>query len=168
MSHLDWSSYAVSVANATPPYPPEHDPAKAAAKRIISALYPDVTISIDSSGEVTGVASFAPEKEHTGAPGWVQGGLSATVLDFVSARIAGAALDSRIATGTLDLRYRQPVLIAGGPYEVRGSCLPTSSMTVRVRAAIMSAEGRPLVEANGLFIAVNRDDPDNVVPRTAE
>lgn len=133
----------------------------------MSALYPDVAISVDASGEVTGTASFSPQKEHTGAPGWVQGGLSATVLDFVSARIAGAALDSRIATGTLDLRYRQPVLIAGGPYDVRGSCTPSSSLTVRVRAAIMSPDGRPLVEADGLFIAVNRDDPNNVVSADA-
>ena len=133
-----------------------NDPAKAAAKRIMSALYPDVDIAPQPSGGIKGTAIYTPEKEHTGAPGWVQGGLSATVLDFVSARIAKAALDSSIATGTLELRYRQPVLIDGGPYQVVGSCDAPHSRTVRVTAAIMSPEGRPLVEASGLFVAVTR------------
>ncbi len=123
----------------------------------MSALYPDVAIERQPSGGVTGRAVYSPENEHTGAPGWVQGGLSATVLDYVSARIAKAALDSSIATGTLELRYRPPVLIDGGPYEVVGSCEPPHSRTVRVSAAIMSHEGRPLVEASGLFVAVTRN-----------
>lgn len=133
-----------------------NDPAKAAARRIMSALYPDVSIERQESGRVIGTATYTPEKEHTGAPGWVQGGLSATVLDFVSARIAKAVLDSSIATGTLEIRYRQPVLIDGGPYQVIGSCDAARSRTVRVTTAIMSGEGRPLVEATGLFVAVTR------------
>ncbi len=125
----------------------------------MSALYPNVTITVEPSGQVFGTAVYAPEREHTGAPGWVQGGLSATVLDFISARVAGAALNSRIATGTLDLRYRQPVLIREGPYDVVGSCTPTNARTVRVHAAIRSSQGRPLVESSGLFVAVIRDEP---------
>lgn len=123
----------------------------------MSALYPDVNIARQSNGAFSGSATYAPEKEHTGAPGWVQGGLSATVLDFVSARVAGAALNSSVATGTLDLRYRQPVLIDGGPYAVVGSCDDPSGRTVRVRAAILSAQGHPLVESNGLFVAFVRE-----------
>lgn len=152
-------SSSLPPSKENPESQPSPDPAKAAVKRIMSALYPDVTISTATSGEVTGVATFAPEKEHTGAPGWVQGGLSATVLDFVLARVAGAALDSRIATGTLDLRYRQPVLIEGGPYQVVGSCTPKNAKTVRVEGAILSIDGRPLVEASGLFVGVIRDKP---------
>ena len=94
----------------------------------MSALYPEVTTSTEAAGMITGRATFAPQKEHAGAPGWVQGGLSATVLDFVSARVAKAALDSSVATGTLDLKYRQPVLIDGGPYEV---CLLYTSPSPR-------------------------------------
>ena len=125
----------------------------------MSALYPElehVTVSEDD-GIVSGFTTYQPEREHTGAPGWVQGGLSATVLDFVSARIAKAALDSSVATGTLDLRYRQPVLIAGGPFRVEGVTEKRYSRTVRVNAAILDAEGVPLVESSGLFVAVVRD-----------
>lgn len=127
-----------------------------ALRRVLRPLYPKVTISSDADEAIHGQALFVPEPEHVGAPGWVQGGLSATVLDYVSARIANAALSSRVATGTLDLRYRQPVLLDGGPYRVEGSAPVPSGRTVRVTSAILDIDGRPLVEATGLFVAVER------------
>ena len=128
-------------------------------RRVLWPLYPPVDIVVgqdDHHTMITGHATFHPQPEHVGAPGWVQGGLSATVLDFVAARIAKAALESRVATGTLDLRYRQPVLLDGGPYRVEGTAPVPRGRTVRVDAAILDAADRPLVEASGLFVAVER------------
>lgn len=129
---------------------------RSSVKRVMSALYPEVVISATEDG-FEGSATYHPQKEHTGAPGWVQGGLAATVLDFVSARVARRALDSPVATGTLDLRYRQPVLIDGGPYEVIGTAEGARSRTVRVSSAIVNSSGHHLVEATGLFVAVTRE-----------
>lgn len=126
----------------------------AAARRIMRALYPAVATSGSVGSAVSGHADFHPQPEHVGAPGWVQGGLSSTVLDYVCARLASAALGMKVATGTLDLRYRQPVLLEGGPYRVEGSTEVPRSRTVRVSAAIHSPDGRPLVEAKGLFVGV--------------
>lgn len=128
--------------------------ARAVAERIMWSLYPHVEIDGGAGLVTTGRARFAPEPEHVGAPGWVQGGLSATVLDFVCARLASAALDMRTATGTFDLRYRQPVMLEGGPYVVEGSTEEPKSRSVRVHAAIVSPQGRPLVEASGLFVGI--------------
>lgn len=134
------------------------DPATRAAiaaqegERIMRALYPTVELTGSVGTIVSGFTQFSPQPEHVGAPGWVQGGLSATVLDYFCARLASAALDMKVATGTLDLRYRQPVLLSGGPYRVEGESELPRSKTVRVRGAIVSAEGRPLVEATGLFV----------------
>lgn len=123
-------------------------------ERIMRALYPEVE-TVGLVGEiVSGSASFLPQPEHVGAPGWVQGGLSATVLDYLCARMASAALGMKVATGTLDLRYRQPVLLDGGPYRVEGTTEQPRSKTVRVSGAILSSEGRPLIEATGLFVGV--------------
>lgn len=116
------------------------------------ALYPTVTISGVAGDLVTGSAVFSPQPEHVGAPGWVQGGLSATVLDYICARVASAALSMKVATGTLDLRYRQPVLLDGGPYRLTAETDQPRSKSVRVRGAILSQEGRPLIEATGLFV----------------
>lgn len=124
---------------------------------MLSHLYPPATISADEASQVvSGFVIFTPQPEHAGAPEWVQGGLSATVLDYLSARIANEALSSKVATATLDLRYRQPVRLDGGPYRVEGSAPISASRTTRVRAAIVSADGRPLVEASGLFVAMER------------
>lgn len=130
------------------------DALAAASRRIMMALYPTVDVVGGPGRATTGRATFSPQPEHVGAPGWVQGGLSAAVLDYVCARLASSALDMKIATGTLDLKYRQPVLLDGGPYVVEGSTEEPKSRSVRASAAILSAEGRPLVEARGLFIGV--------------
>lgn len=135
-------------------YSDDLESASAATERVMRALYPSVSSALAEDGSAEGQATFTPQPEHVGAPGWVQGGLSATVLDFVCARLASEALSMKVATGTLDLRYRQPVLLSGGPYVVSGRTEVPRSRSVRVRAAILSAEGRPLIEANGLFVGV--------------
>jgi len=118
-------------------------------RRVLAALRPRVT-----TNGLVGSATFQPEVEHRGAPGWVHGGLTAAVLDYFCAQIARSALDMRVATGTLDLRYRQPVTLDGGPYAVVGTADRPGSKTVRVRAAINDDAGRPLTEANGLFVGI--------------
>lgn len=119
-----------------------------AIRRFLIGLHPKVTIE----GR-RGTALFVPEPEHRGAPGWVHGGFLATILDHAGARIANAVLDSSVATGTLDLRYRQPVLLAGGPYPIAGEAITVGSRTARIEVAILSPEGRPLTEGTGLFVA---------------
>ena len=99
---------------------------------------------------------YVPDPEHRGAVGWVHGGFAATVLDHFCARIASAALGARVATGTLDLRYRQPLPLDGGPFPIVGSAGTPGARTVRVEASIRSPEGRPLTEARALFVAVGR------------
>lgn len=122
--------------------------------RIMRGLYPEVITTGGPGRPCSGEAMFQPQPEHAGAPGWMQGGLSATVLDFFCARLAGASLSMGVATATLDLRYRQPVLIDGGPYRISGSTEQPRSKSVHVRGAILSADGHPLVEADALFVGV--------------
>ena len=115
--------------------------------RVLMALYPKVVIDGSSA-----VASFQPQPEHRGNSGWLQGGMAATVLDHVSARAASAALGQRVVTGTLDLRYPRPVSLDDGPYRVEARAARPRGRMVRVSAAIVDAEGRPLVQAKGLFL----------------
>ncbi len=121
----------------------------AALARVLGALRPEVTV-VD--GVATG--SFRPEPEHRGNPGWLHGGLAATVLDHLCARTAAAALGQRVVTGTLDLRYPRPVVLADGPFGLRAEHDPPRGRMVRVRGAILDAEGAPLVEAKALFVTL--------------
>ena len=127
------------------------DTATELLRRVLLGLHPEV-----STDGVTGSARFEPLPEHQGAPGWVHGGFLATVLDHFCARIARAALDGRVATGTLDLRYRQPVLLDGGPYVLDGTAEAPRGRTVHVHAVVLGPDGRVRTEAKGLFVRVQR------------
>lgn len=117
--------------------------------RVFAALHPTVTVS----GSV-GTAAFHPQPEHRGNPGWLHGGMAATVLDHLCARTAAAALGTKVVTGTLELRYPQPVELDGGPYELRAEHDPARGRMVRVRGAILDGDGRPMVEAKALFVTL--------------
>lgn len=108
-------------------------------------------------GTWTAAALFDPLPEHRGNAGWLHGGLAATVLDHVCARAGSAALGQRVVTGRLDLRYRAPVLLADGPFDVVATAAVARSRTVQVRGAIQAGDGRSLVEARSLFVALGPD-----------
>lgn len=114
--------------------------------RVFGALHPEVTID-----GLVATASFRPQPELRGVAGWLHGGMAATVLDHVSARCAAAALDHRVVTGRLDLRYRHPVPLGDGPYQVWAEASAVRRRTVRVQAAIRSSDGLELVGSKALF-----------------
>lgn len=119
--------------------------------RVVTALHP--TLERDGS---TVRGRFQPQPEHRGIPGLLHGGLAATVLDHVAARAASGALGERVVTARLDLRYRRPVPLGGGPYTVEATAEPRRGRRVRVRAALCDERG-PLVEARALFLAATGD-----------
>ena len=81
--------------------------------------------------------------------------MAATVLDHLCARTASAALGGvRVVTGTLDLRYPRPVLLNAGPYELWAEHDRARGRMVRVRGAILDSDGKPMVEAKAMFIAL--------------
>lgn len=121
-----------------------------AVERVLRGLRPHIEIV-----EGVAVATFEPEPEHRGRPGWLHGGFAAAVLDHVCAGAATSALGRRVVTGRLDLRYPGPVAIDGGPYRVEAAAEPPRGRTVRVVGRILGTGGRRLVEAGGLFIAID-------------
>lgn len=129
--------------------PAEHETASGAIERVMMALHPAVEI-IDK----TAVGMFYPQPEHRGNPGWLHGGLAATVLDHVCARAASAALGQRVVTGKLDLRYPKPVTLADGPYRVEATAEESRGRMVWVNGAILDHDGRPMVEARTLFVTL--------------
>ena len=123
------------------------DQADAELARVFAALHPVVT---QAAGRTSAV--FEPQPEHRGNPGRLHGGMAATVLDHVSARCAAIALGQRVVTARLDLRYRHPIPLDGGPYTVEAEASPPRRRTVQVRAAILGQNRRRLVEGRSLFV----------------
>jgi acyl-coenzyme A thioesterase PaaI-like protein len=120
--------------------------------RVLGALRPEVELDGPA-----GRAWYRPEPEHRGVPGWLHGGMAATLLDHVCARTAARALGAPVVTGTLDLRYRRPVSLDHGPYPVEATAGRARGRMVRVTGALRDRGGFRLVEARGLFVL--RPDP---------
>lgn len=120
-----------------------------ALDRVIGGLHPEFEID-----GLTARAIYRPEPEHRGNPGWLHGGNAAILLDHICARAAANALGTRVVTGTLDLRYRRPVPLGGGPYRLEATADASRRRTVRVTGAIRDADGAPLVEAKALFVTL--------------
>lgn len=120
-------------------------------------------------GEET-VAQFTPEPFHIAIPGYVYGGLIASIIDChgtgtaaaAAAKNAGRDLDDdpafRFVTASLQVDYLRPTPL-GVPLEVRGSVEEVSGRKVIVRATV-SAEGE--VCARGRVVAVQM--PEHLVP----
>lgn len=118
--------------------------------RVFSALHPTITVLGDTAS-----GSFQPQPEHRGNPGWLHGGMAATVLDHLCARTASSALGGvRVVTGTLDLRYPRPVPLDEGPYGLWAEHDAARGRVVRVRGAILGSDGKPMVEAKAMFVAL--------------
>ncbi|MEM9563826.1 MAG: PaaI family thioesterase [Actinomycetota bacterium] len=124
--------------------------AGAEVERVIRGLRPHIDI-VDG----VAVATYEPQGEHRGRPGWLHGGFAATLLDHVCAGAATAALDRPVVTGRLDVRYPSPVPLAGGPYRIEAEPERPRGRIVRVRGAIRDDAGAVLVEARTLFVAID-------------
>src|SRR3954451_2415449 len=99
------------------------------------------------------VGLFSPGPQHSGARGFLHGGVAATALDETMAGV-GYALDrARTVTGTLTLRSRRPVPLSAGPLRIeawRDKAEPRRSQ--RIHGRLLLADGTLAVEATGIFV----------------
>lgn len=118
------------------------------------------------------VTHFTPEPYHIAIPGYVYGGLIASIIDChctgtaaaAAAKSAGRDLDDdpafRFVTASLCIDYLRPTPL-GVPLEVRGSVEEVSGRKVIVHATV-SAEGEAC--ARGKVVAVQM--PEHLVRAT--
>jgi len=118
------------------------------------------------------VAHFTPEPYHIAIPGYVYGGLIASLIDChgtgtaaaAAYRAAGRDLDTepplRFVTASLQVDYLRPTPL-GLPLEIRGTIDEISGRKVVVSETV-SAEGE--ICARGRVVAVQM--PEHLVPKT--
>lgn len=119
------------------------------------------------------VSLFTPRPEHTAIPGYVYGGLIASLVDCHGTGTAAAAAYRaagrdpgsepafRFVTASLSVRYLKPTPM-GVPLEVRGRVEEIKGRKVVVSATV-SAAGE--VCATGEVVAVEM--PEHMMPRPA-
>jgi len=121
-------------------------------------------------GEET-VAVFQPKPYHMAIPGYVYGGLIASLIDCHGTGTASAAAyrkegremgtdpPLRFVTASLQVEYLRPTPL-GVPLEVRGKVIELKGRKVMVSATV-SAEGE--VCARGQVLAVQM--PEHMIPK---
>lgn len=102
----------------------------------------------------TGTAEFRPRPEHEGPPGHLHGGLSATALDEAMGWTAHETAAERWVTGRLEIRYRQPVPLDGGPYRIEIETVKASGRRKTLSARLFLADGTVAVEGQSIFVRV--------------
>lgn len=100
------------------------------------------------------VTTFTPPRHFQGYQGIVHGGIVATLLDEVMARLVWLVLAAPAATARLEVRYRRPAPV-GVPIEVRGWITEQRGERVFTTAAeARLADGTLLAEATALVMRV--------------
>ena len=103
------------------------------------------------NGEVR--AEFTPKAEHQGWPGYMHGGLVATMLDEAMGWVTlGQGIWA--VTGKINIRYREPVPLTE-PLTVIGKIEKDRRRWVTVHAEVRSAAGSVLSEADAIFMRVS-------------
>ncbi len=117
------------------------------------------------------VTTFLPEAYHTAIPGFVYGGLLASLIDCHSTGTAAAAMyrsegrsmDTepafRFVTGSLHVNYLRPTPV-GVPLEIRGQVKEIKGKKVVITSSV-TANGE--VCATGEVVAVQM--PDTMLPK---
>lgn len=116
------------------------------------------------------VASFTPQPYHIAIPGYVYGGLIASLIDChgtgtaaaAAYRAAGRAMDTlpalRFVTAALQVEYLRPTPL-GVPLEIRGKVQEMKGRKVVVSSTVI-ANGE--ICARGQVVAVQM--PENMMP----
>ena len=108
------------------------------------------------------VSVFRPEAAHAGRPGFVHGGLAATLLDETMAALSWATDRVHSVTATLSLRYRLPVPLDVGPLRMEAWYADARERRVRkVLGRLVLPDGTAAVEATGLFVRVDAEAGDD-------
>jgi acyl-coenzyme A thioesterase PaaI-like protein len=98
-------------------------------------------------------APFTPQAEHQGWPGFMHGGLVATMLDEAMGWVT-MSHGIWAVTGKINIRYRDPVPLFR-PVSIVGMIEKNRGRWVTVRAEVRSADGAVLSEAEAIFMRVS-------------
>jgi acyl-coenzyme A thioesterase PaaI-like protein len=113
--------------------------------------------ALEWSKEAPGLVSvFVPGPEHAGRPGFLHGGLAATLLDETMAALGWAVDGVHTVTATLSLHYRLAVPVGAGALRVEAWFADERARRVRkVLGQLLLPDGAVAVEASGLFVRVD-------------
>ncbi len=105
-------------------------------------------VELDSADRIHG--RFDARSDFRGANEMLHGGIAAAALDELLVWAGILTHGVMTVTGTLDLRYRRP-LVVGGPIDGSAWVTERTGRRLRVQGHLL-ADGKPAVEASGLYL----------------
>ena len=111
------------------------------------------------TGALTAIAPVQLTRLHEGPPGYIHGGIIATLLDEAMSKL-NRPLDVIAVTRSLQVDYRCPSPL-DQPLILTGRHLRREGRKLYHQAELADAEGAILAHATGLFIVI---DPANLHP----
>lgn len=118
-------------------------------------LHLDFTIDAEA---VTTTANFELTEIHQGAPGFIHGGIIATLLDEAASKL-NRSLGVLAMTRHMEVDYLRPAPIRA-PLRVSGSHLRREGRKLFHESVLTAADGTVLARAKLLFIVI----PDDLLP----
>lgn len=91
-----------------------------------------------------------------GHPGYLHGGIIATLLDEAMSK-AVRAKGRPSMTRNIEIDFLRPVL-SGAPLRIEGRVVRSEGRKHWAESAILDGEGKTLAAAKGLFLEVNREE----------
>jgi len=104
------------------------------------------------SDDGTAVCQPTISNAFEGHPGYLHGGIIATLLDEIMSKAVRAQGLSSV-TRQLEIEYLRPVP-SGSPLRLEGRIVRSEGRKHWTEAKLMNAEGRELAQGKGLFIEV--------------
>lgn len=118
------------------------------------------TLGIAEDGTPTAATVLQLTRIHQGAPGFIHGGILATLMDEVMSKL-NRPLGVLAMTRHMEVDYRRPAPL-GQQLTLAATHLRREGRKLFHAATLTDAEGRLLTEAKGLFITV---DPSSLRDR---
>jgi len=101
--------------------------------------------------------SFKLGAEYQGGPGFIHGGIIATVLDEVMGKV-NRFRGVRAVTAELNVEYLKPVLVDAG-LVVEGYEVEKSGRNLHLAGEIRDQSGQVLARARGRFVIIGSTEP---------
>jgi acyl-coenzyme A thioesterase PaaI-like protein len=115
-------------------------------------------IDMDWSLEAPGiVARCVPPAKYANEGNTLHGGIAALLLDETMAALGQTLDKTKNVTGTLNLKYRQPIPLDGRIVRIEAWREGEGRRATKVFGRIVTADDVVAVEATGVFIRVHAD-----------
>ena len=116
-------------------------------------LHLNFAVNADDSSSITATADVILTRLHEGPPGYIHGGIIATLLDEAMSKL-NRPLNALAMTRNLSVDYLRPAPL-GVPLKLVGRHIKRDGRKIFHQAELIAADGTVLAHGEGFFLAID-------------